>query len=107
MRARCSIWTTSCLTLSERPEPGGVDRVVVARAAAAGGTDSSEHPTAEGNLCLRAVKNACSERMGGYSIDVRMTCDLAVNALGGALALGGPVSAIVHSDRAGLGVRSH
>jgi hypothetical protein len=43
----------------------------------------------------------------GYSIDVRMTSHLAVNALGGALALGGPVGAIVHSDRAALDVRSH
>ncbi|MCZ2810229.1 IS3 family transposase [Modestobacter sp. VKM Ac-2979] len=69
-------------------------------------TDITEHPTAEGKLYLCAVKDACSKRIVGYSIDARMTSDLAVNALSNALALRGPVEAIVHSDR-GSQFRSH
>jgi transposase InsO family protein len=69
-------------------------------------TDITEHPTAEGKLYLCAVKDACSKRIVGYSISDRMTSDLAVTALGNALALRGPVQAIVHSDR-GSQFRSH
>src|SRR3954469_4810827 len=49
-------------------------------------TDITEHPTAEGKLYLCAVKDACSKRIVGYSIDSRMTSALAVNALRNALA---------------------
>ncbi len=69
-------------------------------------TDITEHPTAEGKLYLCAVKDACSKRIVGYSIDSRMTSDLAINALTNALALRGPVEAVVHSDR-GSQFRSH
>jgi putative transposase len=69
-------------------------------------TDITEHPTAEGKLYLCAVKDACSKRIVGYSIGARMTADLAVNALGNALALRGGVDTIVHSDR-GSQFRSH
>jgi putative transposase len=69
-------------------------------------TDISEHPTAEGKLCLCAVKDACSKRIVGYSIDARMTSELAVNALRNAVALRGPAEVIVHSDR-GSQFRSH
>jgi transposase InsO family protein len=69
-------------------------------------TDITEHPTAEGKLYLCAVKDACSKRIVGYSIDARMTSDLAVDALTNALALRGTVDAIVHSDR-GSQFRSH
>jgi putative transposase len=69
-------------------------------------TDITEHPTSEGKLYLCAVKDACSKRIVGYSIDSRMTSDLAVRALSNALALRGPVGAIVHSDR-GSQFRSH
>jgi transposase InsO family protein len=69
-------------------------------------TDITEHPTAEGKLYLCAVKDACSKRIVGYSIDSRMTSDLAVNALRNALALRGGVATIVHSDR-GSQFRSH
>jgi putative transposase len=69
-------------------------------------TDITEHPTGEGKLYLCAVKDACSRRIVGYSIDTRMTADLAVNALRNALALRGRVTAIVHSDR-GSQFRSH
>ena len=62
-------------------------------------TDITEHPTAQGKLYLCAVKDACSRRIVGYSIDSRMTSALAVNALRNALSLRGQVTAIVHSDR--------
>ena len=69
-------------------------------------TDITEHPTAEGKLYLCAVKDACSKRIVGYSIDERMTSELAVNALYHAVALRGPAEVIVHSDR-GSQFRSH
>jgi transposase InsO family protein len=69
-------------------------------------TDITEHPTAEGKLYLCAVKDACSKRIVGYSIDSRMTSALAVNALRNALALRGRVDTVVHSDR-GSQFRSH
>jgi transposase InsO family protein len=69
-------------------------------------TDITEHPTGEGTLYLCAVKDACSKRIVGYSIDERMTSELAVNALRNAVALRGPATVIVHSDR-GSQFRSH
>jgi transposase InsO family protein len=67
----------------------------------------TEHPTAEGKLYLCAVKDACSKRIVGYSIDTRMTSQLAVHALRNAIALRAPnATAIVHSDR-GSQFRSH
>jgi putative transposase len=69
-------------------------------------TDISEHPTAEGKLYLCAVKDACSKRIVGYSMDARMTSELAVNALRNAVAVRRPVDATVHSDR-GSQFRSH
>ena len=69
-------------------------------------TDISEHPTSEGKLYLCAVKDACSKRIVGYSIDERMTSELAVNALRNAVALRGAAEVIVHSDR-GSQFRSH
>ncbi|PRY03368.1 helix-turn-helix protein, partial [Kineococcus rhizosphaerae] len=65
-------------------------------------TDITEHPTAEGKLYLCAIKDACSNRIVGYSIDARMTADLAVKALKNALALRGGtdvLEVVVHSDR--------
>lgn len=50
-------------------------------------TDIPEHPTAEGKLYLCAVKDACSNRIVGYSIADRMTSQLAVDALHNAVAL--------------------
>jgi len=70
-------------------------------------TDITEHPTGEGKLYLCAVKDACSKRIVGYSIDARMTSQLAVDALRNALALRAPdATAVVHSDR-GSQFRSH
>jgi putative transposase len=41
-------------------------------------TDLTEHPTAEGKLYLCAIKDACSNRIVGYSINERMTSQLAI-----------------------------
>lgn len=62
-------------------------------------TDISEHPTGEGKLYLCAVKDACSTRIVGYSMDAHMPAALAVNALKSALATRDAPDAIVHSDR--------
>jgi putative transposase len=69
-------------------------------------TDITEHPTAEGKLYLCAVKDACTNRIVGYSIDDRMTSQLAVDALGNAVTLRRPAGTVVHSDR-GSQFRSH
>jgi putative transposase len=64
-------------------------------------TDITEHPTGEGKLYLCAIKDACSNRIVGYSIDARMTARLAVDALTNAVALRRhrPAATVVHSDR--------
>jgi putative transposase len=62
-------------------------------------TDISEHPTGEGKLYLCAVKDACSTRIVGYSMDAHMPAALAVNALNNALSTRDAPDAIVHSDR--------
>ncbi len=63
-------------------------------------TDITEHSTAEGKLYLCAMKDACSGRIVGYSIDSRMKSRLAVTALENAVAIRGQVAGcIVHSDR--------
>jgi transposase InsO family protein len=64
-------------------------------------TDITEHPTDEGKLYLCAVKDCFGGRIVGYSIDDRMTSQLAVNALTNAVLLRDPVGTVVHSDRGG------
>ena len=49
-------------------------------------TDISEHATTEGKLYICAVKDVWSNRIVGYSIDARMTSQLAVDALESAVA---------------------
>ena len=71
-------------------------------------TDITEHHTGEGKLYLCAVKDACSRRIIGYSIDSRMKASLAVRALNNAIAnparTGAEVAGcIVHSDRGSQG----
>jgi transposase InsO family protein len=67
-------------------------------------TDITEHPTAEGKLYLCALKDACSNRIVGYSMDSRMTAGLAVSALRNAIALRSPQgTVVVHSDRGSQG----
>jgi putative transposase len=63
-------------------------------------TDITEHNTAEGKLYLCAIKDVWSNRIVGYSMDARMTAQLAVSALRNAIALRSPSGTIVlHSDR--------
>ena len=62
-------------------------------------TDITEHWTDEGKLYLCAIKDVCSNRIVGYSIDSRMTADLAVAALRNAAALREPIGTTLHSDR--------
>jgi transposase InsO family protein len=62
--------------------------------------DITERATGEGKLCLCAIKDAFSNRIVGYSIDVRMKSRLAVAALDNAVARRGDVDGcILHSDR--------
>jgi putative transposase len=69
-------------------------------------TDITEHPTVDGKLYLCAVKDACTNRIVGYSMAGRMTSQLAVDALANAVALRRPTDTVVHSDR-GSQFRSH
>jgi putative transposase len=69
-------------------------------------TDITEHPTGEGKLYLCAIKDACSNKIVGYSMSDRMTAQLAVAALGNAITLRSPHRTVVHSDR-GSQFRSH
>jgi transposase InsO family protein len=62
--------------------------------------DITEHRTTEGKLYLCAVKDVCSNRIVGYSIDSRMKSRLAVTALTNAIARRGDVAGcVVHTDR--------
>lgn len=62
--------------------------------------DITEHPTAEGKVYLRAVKDVWSNRIVGYSIGSRMKSALAVNALDDAVARRGQVpGCVLHTDR--------
>jgi putative transposase len=69
-------------------------------------TDITEHPTTAGKLYLCAIKDACTNRIVGYSMADRMTARLAVDALRNAVALRHPSGTVVHSDR-GSQFRSH
>ncbi|STX13839.1 Integrase core domain [Kytococcus sedentarius] len=65
-------------------------------------TDITEHPTAEGKLYLCAVKDVWSRRIVGYSINDRMTSQLAADALEMAIARRGrdtTAGCVVHADR--------
>ncbi|WP_420107686.1 IS3 family transposase [Kocuria marina] len=63
-------------------------------------TDITEHRTNAGKLYLCAIKDVYSNRIVGYSIDVRMKASLAVTALRSAVARREAVTGcVVHSDR--------
>ena len=63
-------------------------------------TDITEHPTNEGKIYCCAIKDVFSNRIVGYSIDDRMTAQLAVDALRSADARRAPSATVVfHSDR--------
>ena len=66
-------------------------------------TDITEHPTGEGKLYLCAIKDCASNRIVGYSLDARMTSELAVAALRNAVAIRRPDGTVVHSDRGSQG----
>ena len=67
-------------------------------------TDITEHPTGEGKLYCCAIKDVFSNRIVGYSIDDRMTAQLAVSALRSAVARRQPSgTVVVHSDRGSQG----
>jgi transposase InsO family protein len=62
--------------------------------------DITEHPTGEGKLYLCAIKDVCSNRIVGYSMDSRMTSRLATQALANAVIRRGDVAGcVLHSDR--------
>lgn len=61
--------------------------------------DITEHWTDEGKLYMCAIKDVASNRIVGYSIDSRMTADLAAAALRNAIALRNPIGTTLHSDR--------
>ena len=65
----------------------------------AAGRPYSEHPTGEGKVYLCAVKDVWSNRIVGYSINERMTSELAVSALRMAIQRRNPTGTTVHSDR--------
>ena len=96
---------------TRRPGPPVHDDLVERRFTAARSdqlwlTDITEHPTGHGKLYLCAIKDACSNRIVGYSMADRMTAQLAVDALANAVALRRPSGTVVHSDR-GSQFRSH
>ena len=63
-------------------------------------TDITEHPTSEGKLYCCAIKDLFSNRIVGYSINDRMTAQLATAALRSAVARRRPTgTVVVHSDR--------
>lgn len=64
-------------------------------------TDITEHSTSEGKLYLCAIKDVFSNRIVGYSMNERMTSELAVNALNNAVSRRPDQVAecVVHSDR--------
>mgnify|MGYP006356314481 FL=1 len=62
-------------------------------------TDITEHPTGEGTLYLCAVKDCCSGKIVGYSIDSRMKSALAASAIRNAIVQRTPSGTICHSDR--------
>lgn len=63
-------------------------------------TDITEHSTAEGKVYCCTIKDRFSSRIVGYSIDDRMTAQLAVTALRTAVAHRQPAGVVVvHSDR--------
>ena len=62
--------------------------------------DITEHRTDEGKLYLCAIKDVCSNRIVGYSMDSRMKSRLATQALANAVVRRGDVAGcVVHSDR--------
>jgi len=71
-------------------------------------TDITEHRTSEGKLYCCAIKDVYSKRIVGYSLDARMTADLAVGALRNAIRLRQPHgTVVVHSTVARSSAPKH
>jgi len=62
-------------------------------------TDITEHRIDEGKLYLCAIKDVCSNKIVGYSIDSRMKASLAVAAARNAIGQRTIEGTILHSDR--------
>ncbi|MDP3972252.1 MAG: IS3 family transposase [Candidatus Nanopelagicales bacterium] len=62
--------------------------------------DITEHPTDEGKLYLCAIKDACSNRIVGYSMDSGTSSSLALAALRNATSLREPRRCVLHTDHA-------
>ena len=63
-------------------------------------TDITEHPTREGKIYCRVVRDAFSRRVVGWAIDSTQTTLLVTNALGMATRRRDPAEGVVvHSDR--------
>ena len=102
------LWSTTCRKGRRhgkgRPGPAVHDDLVqrqfrAERPDAVWLTDITEHPTGEGKLYCCAIKDVFSNRIVGYSIDDRMTAQLAVDALRSAVARRAPSgTVVVHSD---------
>jgi transposase InsO family protein len=103
------LWSTTTRkgrhSSGKRPGPAVHDDLVqrnftAARPNAVWVTDITEHPTGEGKLYCCLIKDLFSNRIVGYSINERMTKELAVNALRAALARRRFVNTVIcHSDR--------
>ena len=94
-------WRAGCGGSRTSGSEGGPRKPTSRNADRAPGSDPyTEHRTTEEKLYLCAVKDVCSNRIVGYSIDTRMTSRLAVTALTNALARRGEVTGcVVHTDR--------
>jgi putative transposase len=102
-----STWRAGCAETCTSGSEGGPGKPASRKAGRAPRSDPyTEHPTADGKLYLCAVKDACTNRIVGYSMAERMTSQLAVDALANAVALRRPTDTVVHSDR-GSQFRSH
>ncbi len=94
-------WRAGCGGSRTSGSEGGPQNPTSRKAARALRSDPyTEHRTTEGKLYLCAVKDVCSNRIVGYSIDSPMKSRLAVTALTNALALRGEgAGCVVHTDR--------
>nr|WP_219105605.1 DDE-type integrase/transposase/recombinase [Austwickia sp. TVS 96-490-7B] len=91
-RAQCYRWLAAPVTAAEVEQADRTNELWL--------TNITEHRTDEDKLYLCAVKDVCSNRIVGYSMDSRMKARLAVNALDNAVARRGDVaSCLGYSQR--------
>jgi putative transposase len=94
-------WRAGCGGSRTSGSEGGSEKPTSGNAGRALRPDPyTEHATGEGKLYLCAIKDACSNRIVGYSIDSRMKARLAVQAIENAVVRREDVAGcIFHSDR--------